>query len=240
MMFDDIAPEVRARITVKLIVRAVAAATGVSEIDIASQRRQADIVAARHAVCWIARHLTRHSYPTIGARLGGRDHTTVMHGVDHADRLRAADIDYATMIDGVIYCLVALAVSAHERATAALGDPHYRDVDPLAAARKAVADGPGRAADRISELEIGAVCRRLIELDELACGFAGLLADIDAMVRARATAADRRAAAAVRARAAIPKLASALSALGYHDCNQETDDDDQEQDARPQCAGAAE
>lgn len=46
-----------------------------------SDRRQWLQVYARQIVMYLAYHNTHKSFPKIGRALGGRDHTTVMHGV---------------------------------------------------------------------------------------------------------------------------------------------------------------
>jgi len=68
------------RITTTAIVRAVARASGVSSSDIRGQRRTRDLVRLRWAAAWLAR-ANGASYPQIGRALGGRDHTTIIHGV---------------------------------------------------------------------------------------------------------------------------------------------------------------
>ncbi|MBP30453.1 helix-turn-helix domain-containing protein [Methylobacterium sp.] len=65
---------------VRLLSR-VARATGVSVTDIRSDRRQADVIKARHILYYVARTLTTYSLPEIGRRSGGKDHTSVLHGV---------------------------------------------------------------------------------------------------------------------------------------------------------------
>ncbi|MBC7237394.1 MAG: hypothetical protein H5T69_16255, partial [Chloroflexi bacterium] len=50
--------------------------------DITGRRRTRDIAMARQVVMYLARELTPMSLPQIGQALGGRDHTTVMHGCD--------------------------------------------------------------------------------------------------------------------------------------------------------------
>ncbi len=59
----------------------------VTVADIIGPRRTKNIVPARHH----AMHMLRDrgwSYPEIGAKLGGRDHSTVMYGIGrHHDRM---------------------------------------------------------------------------------------------------------------------------------------------------------
>jgi len=39
----------------------------------------------------LCKHMTSRSLPEIGRRFGGRDHTTVMHGVKRIEELKTAD-----------------------------------------------------------------------------------------------------------------------------------------------------
>ncbi|GJD41345.1 helix-turn-helix domain-containing protein [Methylobacterium bullatum] len=54
--------------------------TGISVIHMCGARHSAHIVKARHIAFYIAREFTGQSYPKIGRRFGGRDHTTIMYG----------------------------------------------------------------------------------------------------------------------------------------------------------------
>lgn len=69
------------RLTVYLIAQVTAEHFGVSMQDMLSHRRDRKYVTARQIAMYLAKHLTSRSFPFIGQRLGGRDHTTVMHGV---------------------------------------------------------------------------------------------------------------------------------------------------------------
>jgi hypothetical protein len=74
----------------RIIVREVCQKHGVPEIDIFSHRRPHNVVLARHEMMYRMRHETPLSLPQIGKRLGGRDHTTVLHGIrKHQARLEA-------------------------------------------------------------------------------------------------------------------------------------------------------
>lgn len=80
------APRVRKPL-VEEILRAVSAITGKSTDDIRSNRRTVDVVIPRQLVMALARRLTLRSLPVIGNVLGGRDHTTVLHGARKLDGL---------------------------------------------------------------------------------------------------------------------------------------------------------
>ncbi len=76
------------RPTMRAILQEVAAETGYSIEQLKSQSRKHSLAIARHYAMWRMRQETRQSLPQIGAFLGGRDHTTVLHGVrKHAQRL---------------------------------------------------------------------------------------------------------------------------------------------------------
>lgn len=52
----------------------------VTQIEIRSNRRNAGIVIARQFIMYWATRLTTFSMPAIGRMMGGRDHTTILHG----------------------------------------------------------------------------------------------------------------------------------------------------------------
>ncbi len=81
-------PETSAtRITVDLILSSVADATNISVTEITGDKRTRAVVEARHLAMYLARELTDSSLPKIGERMGGRDHTTVIHAVEKITKL---------------------------------------------------------------------------------------------------------------------------------------------------------
>lgn len=77
----------------KSIVREVSKKHGISIPDILSARRSVPVVRARHEVMYRLSTETTLSYPQIGKRLGGKDHTTVIHGAQrHRERMEAGQI----------------------------------------------------------------------------------------------------------------------------------------------------
>lgn len=67
--------------TWRQILNEVAMSHNISAQDIISERRQRNIVAARHEYIWRLRHETPMSMEAIGRRCGGRDHATVRHAI---------------------------------------------------------------------------------------------------------------------------------------------------------------
>jgi len=82
----DIPEVAETQVTLELILSTVTAALQVSVQEIKGDKRTREIVRARHIVMYLTRELTDLSLPKIGERLGGRDHTTVMHGVKSVNR----------------------------------------------------------------------------------------------------------------------------------------------------------
>lgn len=54
-------------------------------------QRHRTVAEPRMIVMWLARRLTRLSYPEIGKELGGRDHSTVISGCRKIERLLTTD-----------------------------------------------------------------------------------------------------------------------------------------------------
>lgn len=60
-------------------------------IDVVSPRRERAVMHARQMLYWLAIRQTTRSYAQVGAVLGGRDHTTIYHGVQRVEQLAALD-----------------------------------------------------------------------------------------------------------------------------------------------------
>ena len=67
-------------------IKAVCSTYDVTYADILTNNRTQPLSTARQVAMFLARSLTEESYPAIGAKFGGRDHTTIMHGVDTVER----------------------------------------------------------------------------------------------------------------------------------------------------------
>lgn len=80
------------RRTIRTIIEQVAAAAGVSETDIVSERRTASVVMPRQFAMWRARNETPQSLPAIARMFGGRDHTTCLHACRKTEQRLAAGL----------------------------------------------------------------------------------------------------------------------------------------------------
>lgn len=83
------------------ILRATALEYGVSRADILSSCRTADVVRPRQVAMYLAKTLTLRSLPEIGRRLGGKDHTTILHGVRKIGKALETDSELAARIEKI-------------------------------------------------------------------------------------------------------------------------------------------
>ena len=69
----------REEVTIEEIIKTIAAKLNVKISDIKSQKKNKNIVFARQVAMYLARRLTALSFPDIGDKVGGRDHSTVIY-----------------------------------------------------------------------------------------------------------------------------------------------------------------
>lgn len=89
----DVARGSRARVTIEDIQRAVCAHYRIDRTEMSSQRRVRSLARPRQVAMYLAKELTPRSFPEIGRRFGGRDHSTVIHAVRTIETLRQQDAD---------------------------------------------------------------------------------------------------------------------------------------------------
>ncbi|MDP2651718.1 MAG: chromosomal replication initiator protein DnaA [bacterium] len=93
-------------ISVKNVVDKVAEFYGIDEESIYEKTRRREVVRPRQVIMYILREDFSISYPTIGTKLGGRDHTTVIHSCEKIKREVVVDTDLAKEIQTIRTLLV--------------------------------------------------------------------------------------------------------------------------------------
>ncbi len=88
-------------ISVKNVVDKVAEFYGIDENSIYEKTRRREVVRPRQVIMYILREDFRVSYPTIGAKLGDRDHTTVIHSCEKIKREIDVDTELAKEIRNI-------------------------------------------------------------------------------------------------------------------------------------------
>ncbi|MCS7059921.1 MAG: chromosomal replication initiator protein DnaA [Anaerolineae bacterium] len=82
----------RAHISPSQVIETVAKYYNISVQEIVSSSRSKELVQPRQVAMYLVRQETDASLPEIGALLGGRDHTTVIHGIERVkERLESED-----------------------------------------------------------------------------------------------------------------------------------------------------
>ncbi|MEK7567662.1 MAG: chromosomal replication initiator protein DnaA [Patescibacteria group bacterium] len=86
--------------SVKEIIKTIADFYDVPENSIYEKTRRKEVVKPRQIIMYILREDFKVSYPTIGEKLGGRDHTTVIHSCEKIKRELKTD---TTLIEEIDY-----------------------------------------------------------------------------------------------------------------------------------------
>jgi chromosomal replication initiator protein len=89
------------RVTVDEIQKATAEHFVLKQADLLCEKRTRAIARPRQIAMYLAKSLTTRSYPDIGRRFGGRDHTTVLHAVRRIEALKAEDPSIASDVEAI-------------------------------------------------------------------------------------------------------------------------------------------
>ena len=77
---DLISPNAASEVTPQLIINVVSEHFGITPLDLIGQKRSKELVFPRQIVMYLCGDMTSESLQNIGKALGGRDHTTIIHG----------------------------------------------------------------------------------------------------------------------------------------------------------------
>ncbi|MEZ5910889.1 MAG: chromosomal replication initiator protein DnaA [Paracoccaceae bacterium] len=83
------------KITIEEIQRRVAEHYNIRLSDLIGPKRVRTVARPRQIAMYLAKQLTQRSLPDIGRRFGGRDHTTIIHGIRKIEELMAVDSQLA-------------------------------------------------------------------------------------------------------------------------------------------------
>lgn len=93
-------------VSVKNVVDKVAEFYGIDEESIYEKTRRREVVRPRQIIMYLLREDFNISYPTIGTKLGGRDHTTVIHSCEKIRREIGGDNELSKEIQSIRSLLV--------------------------------------------------------------------------------------------------------------------------------------
>jgi chromosomal replication initiator protein len=77
---------IKKTVSVQEVVKLIAGFYGIDEATIYEKTRRKEVVRPRQVIMYLLREDFRISFPTIGEKLGGRDHTTVIHSCEKIKR----------------------------------------------------------------------------------------------------------------------------------------------------------
>lgn len=87
------------KVTIEEIQRKVADHYNIRLSDLIGPKRTRTIARPRQVAMYLAKTLTTRSLPEIGRRFGGRDHTTIMHGIRKIEELKTGDSQLVEDLD---------------------------------------------------------------------------------------------------------------------------------------------
>jgi chromosomal replication initiator protein len=100
-VMKDIIVEKTKEITVEMIQKHVADHFRIKVSELKSDKRIKTLVVPRQIAIYICRELTKASYPEIGEKFGGKDHSTIIHSVKKIEKQMAGDADFKGTVEDI-------------------------------------------------------------------------------------------------------------------------------------------
>jgi len=88
-------------LTVEEIVKGVGSFFNIKISEIKSQKKNKNLVVARQVSMFLAREMTSASFPDIGEKIGGRDHSTVIYAHNKIKKLLETDITFRNSVEKI-------------------------------------------------------------------------------------------------------------------------------------------
>jgi chromosomal replication initiator protein len=100
-VLKDIIVERNRVLTVEEIIKKVSSHFNIKISDIKSPKRLKAVVLPRQIAMYISRQLTSCSYPEIGERFGGKDHSTIIHAIRKIEKIMEDDFQLRNTIENI-------------------------------------------------------------------------------------------------------------------------------------------
>jgi chromosomal replication initiator protein len=85
-------------ITIDEIIKIVSSKLGVKISDVRSKKKNKNLVAARQIAMYLSRKMTSSSFPDIGEKIGGRDHSTVIYACNKISKVLEKDQKFHKLV----------------------------------------------------------------------------------------------------------------------------------------------
>lgn len=106
-VLKNIITENNKEITIDRIQKTVAEYYQIKTAEIKSQKRLKNIVLPRQVAMYISRNMTNLSYPEIGDKFGGKDHSTIIHAIKKIEEKMSSDMSLKMTVDKLMEKLLA-------------------------------------------------------------------------------------------------------------------------------------
>jgi chromosomal replication initiator protein len=100
-VMKDIIVEKTKEISVEMIQKTVAEHFRIKVSELKSDKRIKTLVVPRQIAIYICRELTKASFPEIGDKFGGKDHSTIIHSVRKIEKQLASDPDLKATVEDI-------------------------------------------------------------------------------------------------------------------------------------------
>jgi chromosomal replication initiator protein len=100
-VLKDILIERNRELSVEEILKKVSSHFNIKISDIKSAKRLKAVVLPRQIAMYLSRQLTSSSYPEIGDRFGGKDHSTIIHAIRKIEKLMEDDFQLRSTIENL-------------------------------------------------------------------------------------------------------------------------------------------
>ena len=101
-ILKDIIIEQNREITIESIQKTVSNHYQIKASDLKSPKRLKNLVLPRQVAMYICRKLTSASFPEIGVKFGGKDHSTIIHAIKKIEKLMEDDLQLRATIEKLI------------------------------------------------------------------------------------------------------------------------------------------
>ena len=88
-------------VTIEEILKTVAGKLNIKLSDIKSQKKNKNLVLSRQIAMYLSRKMTASSFPDIGEKIGGRDHSTVIYANNKMKKALEEDTNLKNIIQGI-------------------------------------------------------------------------------------------------------------------------------------------
>lgn len=100
-VLKDIIVDKSKDISIEIIQKFVADHFKIKVTELKSEKRLKTLVVPRQIAIYLCRELTKASYPEIGEKFGGKDHSTIIHSVKKIDKQMTQDLEFKGTVENL-------------------------------------------------------------------------------------------------------------------------------------------